>query len=54
MVEVATVNGEVVLNYMHDDGIVILSHPMIPDEAKQLVNDLGAAVKFVADEEAWA
>jgi hypothetical protein len=51
--EVDTVNGEVVVRWVHESGVWILDCPMIPDEAKQLVNDLGAAIKFVVDEEKW-
>lgn len=43
--------GEVVLSWF-EGGVRVFDWPMIPDEAKQLVNDLGAAIKFVAVEEA--
>ena len=41
LLEVATVNGEVLLNYANDDGIVILSHPMLPDEGEAVDQRFG-------------
>jgi hypothetical protein len=50
MVEVGTVNGEVVLKFENDDRVPIINFPMIPDEARQLVNSLGQAIKFLTTE----
>jgi hypothetical protein len=50
MVEVGTRNGEVILLFMNDDGVPIINFPMLPDEAKHLVNSLGYAIHYLATE----